>query len=142
MNKFIIMYLMKFLLFVTLFFNINMDWFSTGINEEWIKLTEIGQLKEIIQESDTTPVIIYKHSTRCGLSSMAKNILDKGWGKLRPHAKLYFLDLLQYRNVSTLIAERFNVRHQSPQILIIKKRQSIYNASHYDIKVETILEHL
>lgn len=142
MNKFILMHLLKILLFVVLFFNLNMNWFSAGSNNNWITLTDKEQLKVIIKESETIPIIIYKHSTRCGLSSMTKNILDKGWEQLEPHAKLYFLDLLRYREVSTMIAERFNVRHQSPQILIIKNGQSLYNASHYNINVEEILEHL
>jgi bacillithiol system protein YtxJ len=142
MNKFIHMHLLKFLLFVVLFFNLNMNWFSAGINKDWIAISDKEQLNVIIQESATIPVIIYKHSTRCSLSSMTKNTLDKGWGQLKPHAKLYFLDLLRHREVSTLIAERFNVRHQSPQILIIKNGQSVFDTSHYDIDVETILENL
>jgi bacillithiol system protein YtxJ len=136
------MYHLTFLLFVVLFFNLNMNWFSDGINDEWTALSDQAQLEVIIQESDTIPVIIYKHSTRCGLSTMTKNILDKNWGELRSHVKLYYLDLLRYRDVSNMIAESFKVRHQSPQILIIKKRQSVYDASHNNIKVKSILENL
>jgi bacillithiol system protein YtxJ len=134
--------LMRMLLFILLFLNVNMIWFSAGINEEWIKFTDIEQLNEIVLQSETTPIIIYKHSTRCGLSAMTQNMLDRDWARLKQHAKLYFLDLIQHRNISNNVAERFNVRHQSPQILIIKKGQSVYDVSHYQIKVETILENL
>jgi bacillithiol system protein YtxJ len=119
-----------------------MNWFTSSINEDWIKLTDIEQLNEIIQESKTMPVIIYKHSTRCGISTMAENNLEQGWDQLKPHAKFYYLDLIRYRDVSTAIAETFYVRHQSPQILIIKNGRSVYDVSHYDIKVEAILENI
>jgi len=119
-----------------------MGWFSVGINEEWISLNNKEQLNMLIRESETNPVIIYKHSTRCGLSSMAKNILDKGWGKLKLHTRLYFLDILRYRELSTMIAERFQVVHQSPQILIIKNGQSVFDTSHYSINLEIIFENL
>jgi len=142
MNKFIRMHLMTLSLFVVLFFNLNMDWLSAGNNNDWIMLTDKEQLKMIIKESETIPIIIYKHSTRCGLSSMTKNMLDKGWGQLKPHSKLYYLDLLRYREVSRMIAEKFNVRHQSPQILIIKKGESVFDTSHFNINVEAILENL
>jgi bacillithiol system protein YtxJ len=73
---------------------------------------------------------------------MTQNMLDRDWTRLRQHTKLYFLDLIQYRDISNRIAERFNVKHQSPQILIIKSGQSIYDASHYNINVEDMLENL
>ena len=131
---------MSTLILFAIFFNMN--WFTSSINEDWIKLTDIEQLNEIIQESKTTPVIIYKHSTRCGISTMAENNLEQGWDQLKPHAKFYYLDLIRYRDISTAIAETFNVRHQSPQILIIKNGRSVYDVSHYDIKVEAILENI
>ena len=119
-----------------------MSWFSFGINDAWITLSDKEQLNEIIRESEKTPVVIYKHSTQCGLSSMTKNILDEGWVQLKPHTRFYFLDILSYRDISNRIADTFNVSHQSPQILIIKNGQSVFNTSHHNINVETILEHL
>ena len=106
------------------------------------RITEKEQLDEIIQQSETLPIIIYKHSTRCGLSSMTQNMLDRDWAKLRNHTKLYFLDLIRYRDISNQVEEKFNVRHQSPQILIIKNGNCIYNESHYNINVDEILENL
>jgi bacillithiol system protein YtxJ len=134
--------MIKYLFIVILFFVLNMNWIFSDINDEWVALTDKEQLNEIIRESDALPVIIYKHSTRCGLSSITKNTLDKGWDDLQPRAKLYFLDLIRYREISTLVAERFRVRHQSPQILIIKNGRSVFDASHHNINVETILENL
>jgi len=133
---------MSTLILFAIFFNMNMNWFTSSINEDWIKLTDIEQLNEIIQESETMPVIIYKHSTRCGLSTRAENNLDQGWDQLKPRVKFYYLDLIQYRDVSSAIAEKFGVRHQSPQILIIKNGRSVYDVSHYDIKIDSILQNI
>ena len=133
MNKFKIRNQMRIVLFVLIFFNVSMNWFSKDINKDWTSLSEPEQLSGLI---------IYKHSSRCGLSTMTENKLEEGWDLLKPKVKLYFLDLIRNREVSNSVAERFNVRHQSPQILIIKNGICVYNSSHYEINVETILKNL
>lgn len=133
---------MKLALFVLVFFSIGMNWFSKDTNKDWIHLYEPEQLNGLIAESDSIPVLIYKHSSRCGLSFMTENKLEEGWDVLQPKVKLYFLDLIRYREASTAVAERFNVRHQSPQILIIKNGICVYNSSHHEINVDTILKNL
>jgi bacillithiol system protein YtxJ len=119
-----------------------MNWFSKDTNKDWIHLSELEQLNELIAESRSIPVVIYKHSSRCGLSFMTENKLEEGWDVLHPKVRLYFLDLIRYREVSTVVAERFNVSHQSPQILIIKNGICVYNSSHHEINVDTILKNL
>lgn len=133
---------MRIVFLVLIFFYFSMNWFSKDINKDWIPLTEPEQLSGLIMESSSIPVIIYKHSSRCGLSAMTENKLEKGWDLLQPRVKLYFLDLIRYREASYSVAERFNVRHQSPQILIIKNGICVFNSSHYEINVETILENI
>jgi bacillithiol system protein YtxJ len=119
-----------------------MNWITRNVNKDWIQLREVGQLDALVHESETTPVIIYKHSTRCGLSSMAERNLEEDWERLKPVVKLYYLDLIRYREVSDSVAERFNVRHESPQILIIRNGRSIYDASHHSINVDDIMAHI
>lgn len=119
-----------------------MNWFSRDINKDWVHLSEVEQLNELITESSSIPIVIYKHSSRCGLSFMTENKLEEGWEMLQPKVRLYFLDLIRYREISTAVAERFNVRHQSPQILIIKNGNCVYNTSHHEINVNTILKNL
>ena len=133
---------MKLVLFVLVFFSAGMNWFSKDINKDWVHFNEADQLNELIKESGSIPVVIYKHSSRCGLSFMTENKLEEGWDVLQPKVKLYFLDLIRYRDISTAVAQRFNVRHQSPQILIIKNGICVYTTSHHEISVDTILENL
>ncbi len=99
----------------------------------WLPLTATSQIPEIVEYSKSTPCIIYKHSTRCSLSSLARNRLEKGWQFDERAVLPYFLDLIAHREVSNLIAERFGVAHQSPQLLLIRDGRCIYHASHLDV---------
>ncbi len=121
-------------------FNFNKEVKPAHINSQvnWIDLTDISQLNQIVEESNTIPVMLYKHSTRCSVSIMAKNHLDRNWELDDKLIKCYYLDLLKHRDISNKIAETFNVIHQSPQVLIIKNGVCIYNASHDAINVRAI----
>jgi bacillithiol system protein YtxJ len=102
----------------------------------WIALTEEGQLEKIKEESRRESVVIFKHSTRCSISSMAKSRLER---ETPPeNVPFYYLDLIKYRSVSNKIAEDFQVHHQSPQILIIKNGECTYEESHNGIDMQDI----
>lgn len=106
---------------------------SSKIN--WKYLTSENQLDDLIEQSRTVPVAIYKHSTRCGVSSMAKSKLEREWDIADERIEMYFLDLIPYRSVSNAVAKRFKIVHQSPQLIVIKNGKSVYNQSHMDISV-------
>ena len=98
----------------------------------WIDLTDIYQLDEIVLSSNEKPVVIFKHSTRCSVSRMALKQFETEFD-LEDQVDAYFLDLIEYRDISNEIASRFNVYHQSPQLLLIKKGKLVYDVSHSDI---------
>ena len=103
----------------------------------WIPLQNESQLVEIITNSNDKPQIIFKHSTRCSVSSMAKNRLDR---KQQPDGMdFYFLDLIKHRSISNKIAADFKIPHQSPQVLIINHGKCIYDESHSGIIMEEIV---
>lgn len=103
----------------------------------WINLTNIDQINEIIELSQQEPVLIFKHSTRCSISSTALNRLERAWNL--ENSKAYYLDLISYRPISLEIANRFDVEHQSPQVLIIKNGECVYHESHWDISFDQML---
>lgn len=96
----------------------------------WIQLNTIEELNTIKAKSATKPQIIFKHSTRCGISNMVLNQFTSKYDLETNQADLYFLDLLKYRNVSNEIAIQFNIDHQSPQLLIIKNGIVVKHGSH------------
>lgn len=98
----------------------------------WIPLTFMGQLDEIVAFSSQKPVVIFKHSTRCIVSRTALKQFENEFD-LENQVEAYFLDLLEHRDISNEIASRFGVYHQSPQLLLIKGGKSVYDVSHSDI---------
>ena len=98
----------------------------------WIPLTELGQLNEIRILSKETPVVIFKHSTRCIVSRTALKQFENDFD-LDDKVGVYFLDLLEHRDISNEIASVFGVYHQSPQLLLIKDGKCVYDVSHSDI---------
>jgi bacillithiol system protein YtxJ len=106
----------------------------------WNKLTQTEQIAEIKALSESTPVLIFKHSTRCSVSSMSLDRLLRKW-KNGDEEKVvpYFLDLIAYRELSNLVAQGFGVPHESPQVIIIKNGAAIYNDSHFTISYPEIM---
>ncbi len=107
---------------------------------QWEVLTDVRQVEEIQDISNKTPVLIYKHSSRCSISAMVLERLKRNWREDDGnYFKAFFLYLIAFREASNAIASVFNVEHESPQILIINKGQSVYDRSHYEINYQDIL---
>lgn len=106
----------------------------------WIELTHEAQLEEIKERSKNKPQVIFKHSTRCSISSVAKNRLERS--NPPQDADFYYLDLIQHKNISGKIAETFSVYHESPQILLIKNGECIYDESHSGISMDEITDQI
>jgi bacillithiol system protein YtxJ len=100
----------------------------------WHVLSGIGQLDEIVEQSKTKPVAIFKHSTRCGISRGVLKLLEKNYNLKDNQLKLYYLDLLQHRDISNEIAARFKVHHESPQMIVIKNGALVHHDSHHSIE--------
>ena len=105
---------------------------SSDSKINWIALEDLGQLNEIITRSEEQPVVIFKHSTRCSVSRMALKQFENEFD-LKEQVTSYFLDLIAFRDVSNEIASRFDVVHQSPQLLLVTNGKCVYNVSHSDI---------
>ncbi len=104
----------------------------------WIPLTDEAQLSTISTRSSEKPQVIFKHSTRCSISSMALSRLERA--DATDAIDFYYLDLIKYRPISAQIAELFHVAHESPQILLIQNGTCTYDESHMGISMEEILE--
>ncbi len=105
---------------------------------KWISLLNEDQLTEINRISFDTPQVIFKHSTRCSISSVAKNRLERA--ESPSNINFYYLDLIAFRELSNKIAETYQVHHESPQVLLIKNGECIFDESHNAINMDELVE--
>ena len=107
---------------------------SKEVKEEkvlpWIPLNDLKQLNHIEEKSKTKTQVIFKHSTRCGISRMVINQFVNNYNLTEKDLDLYYLDLLSFRDISDEVGYKFQVLHQSPQLLIIKSGVVVAHESH------------
>jgi len=106
--------------------------------QRWNELNQISQIDDIKAASGYS--LIFKHSTRCSVSSMAKRSFERDWDVISTDVNLYFLDLISHRDISAYIAEIFQVHHESPQLLLIKDGECILDSSHGEISADEVAE--
>lgn len=106
----------------------------------WKALEREEQVDEIAARSFHKPCLIFKHSIRCNVSYIAQNRLEQKWNFAPDEVEPYFLDLLQFRDVSRYVADRFSVHHESPQLLLIRNGECSCEASHLEISVNELRE--
>jgi len=105
---------------------------------DWEEIESNEQIDELVEESFQHPIVIFKHSMRCGISAMAQYQLEGSWKFSPNELKMYVVDVIGNRSVSQQIAHKFQVVHQSPQILIISAGEVLYHTSHHNISVDVI----
>lgn len=102
----------------------------------WKTLSSVEQFEMLLTEEKSFAV--FKHSTRCSISSMVKNRVESSWKLEDEELPIYYLDLISYRDVSNLISERSGVEHQSPQLIVFSNGSAVYNASHTAIDTNEV----
>ena len=105
---------------------------------KYFELDKMEQFDEIDEISKTKSVVLFKHSTRCSVSRMALKQFDAEFNYPEEKIDWYLLDLLNHRDLSNEIAHRYNVTHQSPQILVIQNGKAVFNESHDSIAAEDL----
>lgn len=111
------------------------------INMNWITITSEEQIQDIARSQETA--IIYKHSPRCMTSLMAyRQLKSEVSGQQDLNVPIYIVDVISNRRESQFIAHAFDVEHQSPQILVVKYGQSVFDTSHEGVSLRTALSHL
>ena len=111
-------------------------------NVNWIPLNSLEQIKTIKELSKSETILVFKHSTRCGISGMVIKRFENLFDSSMNNIKVYYLDLLNFRAISDEVGYSFQVQHQSPQLLIIRNEVAVLNVSHYDITTVNIQKYL
>ncbi|MFT5821113.1 MAG: bacillithiol system protein YtxJ [Crocinitomix sp.] len=112
------------------------------MNKDWNSIQTDADIEQIIENSNKQTQLIFKDSVTCGISAYAKEKLQLGTDLIKSKGDLHYLDLLNRRSVSKFIAERLDVIHQSPQVIVLKDEKVIYTVSHHSIEPEKIAEFL
>jgi bacillithiol system protein YtxJ len=106
----------------------------------WQPINSIEQLEQIKAASYSTPQVIFKHSTTCSISRMALDRFERAEAPV--NVDFHYLDLLNFRAISNEIATFFQVHHESPQVILIKDGECIYDESHYGIMMDELISFL
>ena len=104
----------------------------------WKKIESQKDLDAALEKSSQQKVLIFKHSTKCFISKTVLRSFEKQMQESDKNFGYYFLDLLAYRSISNEIESRFDVVHQSPQLIVLENGKAIYNASHQNIDLDKI----
>lgn len=105
----------------------------------WVNLESLNQLDELNQLSDSKPVLFFKHSTRCSISSTALSRLERQATNAIGDVVFVYLDLLNHRDISNKLSELYKVEHQSPQAILVQNQKCINNQSHLEINLADLL---
>ena len=108
----------------------------------WNVLDSESQIEELKKDSFHQPVVIFKHSTRCAISSLALDRLENAGKNGDDRFTPYFLDLIRYRHISDQIAREFDVFHESPQLIMLRDGKAVYHNSHLGISYGDLVSHL
>lgn len=111
---------------------------TTG--EIWNNITEPDQVYDLLDKSYQRPQLIYKHSHRCSVCFVARGNLEKSADDIQNHADMHFLNVVHNRKSSDCIASELDVRHESPQVILVDEGEVIFHASHGSIDGDKILQ--
>lgn len=108
----------------------------------WNIITTEDDVDDIMMASNDSAQVLFKHSTRCGTSFMSRKSLETFPDPESIQADFHMIDVIKNRSVSLYIAEKLQIRHESPQLFIIKDGSVIWNGSHHEVQVEILEKYL
>ncbi len=109
-----------------------------GLHPDWKIISDKDAVDKIREASMEKPQVIFKHSTHCGISSMALHLLESEWNFISSELEFHYLDLIRLRPVSNYVADLFGIYHQSPQIMLLHCGEVVYTTSHHMINVPSL----
>lgn len=119
------------------------DAFSNSSTDDiWNIIKDHSQVDDILEKSEKRPQLIFKHSHRCSICFVARGNLENASQDILEYADMHFLNVVHNRDLSDLIASELDIRHESPQVILIEDREVIMHASHGNINGDKILDFL
>ena len=106
----------------------------------WNIIDSQDAVDQAVNDSQNQTIVIFKHSTSCPISGIAKMRLEGDWDLDK--LPVYYVDVKKDRHSSNYIAESLKVTHESPQVIIVDKGEAIYDVSHLDISLQEVKDGL
>lgn len=109
---------------------------------QYTEITSNDTLNNLIELSNNSPIVVFKHSNRCSVSRWVWNDFQRA--NFPAEVKIFLLNVIEQRHLSNQLAEHFEIRHESPQVLLIQNGKCIYHDSHQGIdatKMQSLLEY-
>jgi bacillithiol system protein YtxJ len=107
------------------------------------EMTEQHDWQACLDASQVKPVFVFKHSTRCPVSGAARNrVVEYEAQNSGNGVDIRMVKVIENRPLSNAIAEALGVRHQSPQIILVKDRAAVWSASHGEVRGDRLQEAL
>jgi bacillithiol system protein YtxJ len=102
------------------------------MGDRFTKIADADALEQALARSNDAPVILFKHSTTCPISSAAYEQMS------RVESDVSLVVVQRAREVSTEIASRTGIRHESPQAIVLRNGKAVWSASHFDITAKAV----
>ncbi|MFQ5640172.1 MAG: bacillithiol system redox-active protein YtxJ [bacterium] len=100
-------------------------------------IVQVNDEEKLAEALEAKSAILYKHSTTCSISAKALREVRE-FSRQNSMVPVYLLDVRQQRDLSNQVANRLGIRHESPQVIIIKAKKPVWNASHFEITAESL----
>ncbi|WP_445665685.1 bacillithiol system redox-active protein YtxJ [Fodinibius sp. AD559] len=114
---------------------------GSDTSEIWEMISDASQVDSVVEASKEKPQLIYKHSHRCSVCFVAKGDLEMASDNIKEHADMHFVNVVRSRDASNKIASDLDVRHESPQAILVDDGKVVWDGSHGSIDTDAILEY-
>lgn len=102
------------------------------MEDQFTQITETNEFEQLLARSHESPIVLFKHSTTCPISSAAYKQMSQ------VENDVSMVVVQRARNVSSEIAERTGIRHESPQVIVLRNGAAAWSASHFDITASAV----
>ena len=104
--------------------------------KEFFRIDDRATLDNLITDSKQKPILVFKHSNACSISARAYREMEK------LEAQVNILEVQTAREISRDLANLTGVRHETPQVIVLRDGKAVWNASHFDVQAGAVTEAL
>jgi bacillithiol system protein YtxJ len=104
------------------------------MGKDFFRIDDRATLDNLLTDSSRKPVIVFKHSNACSISARAYREMEQLGERVN------ILEVQSAREISRELANLTGVRHETPQVIILRDGKAVWNASHFDVKAAEVLK--